>query len=171
MVFNLKYITLAALFAVALSQTAPPQCVLDCSQTALGSATNKTCTSIADPCVCTDTGFKTADGACLQANCTADEQATAAQLASELCGGGNSTSTDTSSSTDSATSSMSGSMTMSGSGSMSSKPAATSKSSSSTGSSSAANPTKSSGANAQADLGFLTLGVAAAGAVVGGLLL
>ncbi|KAM6496561.1 hypothetical protein JOM56_007034 [Amanita muscaria] len=170
MVFNVKYITLAALFAVALSQTAPPQCVLDCSQTALASATNKTCTSIADPCVCTDTGFKTADGACLQANCTADDQAAAAQLASELCAG-NTTSTDTSSSTDSATSSMSGSMTMSGSGSTSSKPAATSKSGSGTGSSSAANPTKSSGANAQADLGFLTLGVAAAGAVVGGLLL
>ncbi|KIL58151.1 hypothetical protein M378DRAFT_170951 [Amanita muscaria Koide BX008] len=85
MVFNIKYITLAALFAVALSQT-PPQCVLQCSQAALGSATNKTCTSFADPCVCTDTGFKTADGACLQANCTAADQAAAAQLASTFCG-------------------------------------------------------------------------------------
>ncbi|KAM6496559.1 hypothetical protein JOM56_007032 [Amanita muscaria] len=173
MVFNVKYITLATLFVVALSQV-PPQCVVQCSQAAIGSGINKTCTDIADPCVCDDTGFQTADALCLQANCTTADQAAAAQLAAALCGTDNTTSTTasttTSLSTTTSTTSASSTTSMSMSGSMTTVTMATS-SSTGTASSSAASPTKSNGANPQADLDFFTLGVAAAGAVVGGLLL
>ncbi|KAM6496558.1 hypothetical protein JOM56_007031 [Amanita muscaria] len=106
----------------------------------------------------------------LPKNCTTADQAAAGQLTNALCGGAsNTTATGTSAASTSSVPSafsMSGTVTMSENGSMPSMTVATSKSSSGTGSSSAASSSTSNGANAQADLGFFTLGVAAAGAVV-----
>ncbi|KAM6503014.1 hypothetical protein JOM56_002991 [Amanita muscaria] len=130
MLVHARLITLAALVTLVAGQT-PSQCILGCSQAALGSATNKSCKAITDTCVCTDVGFQTATGQCLQKNCTTQDQQAAAQLQNVLCG--NTTTNSTGGTND---------------------------------------QSSAAGAQIQAgQTGLFALGVAAAGAIVGGLLI
>jgi alkylhydroperoxidase/carboxymuconolactone decarboxylase family protein YurZ len=92
--------------ATVPSTTGVPPCILDCVTTAAASAG---CSSLyvfspshqtvelltleysADlNCVCTSDAFQTAAGACLTANCTADEVGQALALQAAQCGGGTS---------------------------------------------------------------------------------
>ncbi|KIL67057.1 hypothetical protein M378DRAFT_160036 [Amanita muscaria Koide BX008] len=153
MLVNARLVTLAALLTLVAGQT-PSQCIIGCSQAALGSATNKSCKAITDTCVCTDIGFQTAAGQCLQKNCTAQDQQTATQLQKVLCGNTTATGSGSSNGTNSTSSA--------------------SQSGSSTATGSAATTSQSSAAGAQlqaGQTGLFALGVGTAGAIVGGLLI
>jgi len=91
--------------ATSTESGAVTPCISDCSTEGADAAG---CSSYADlACVCTSDVFKTTAGACLAANCTATDQATASGLNDALCASyaGNSTanSTETYSETSTAT--------------------------------------------------------------------
>ncbi|KAF8484252.1 hypothetical protein JB92DRAFT_3101636 [Gautieria morchelliformis] len=71
----------AAALPTSISQV--PPCVLNCTTTA---ATQAGCSGITDlTCVCTSSKFQTAALSCLQASCSASDQASATGLQSTLC--------------------------------------------------------------------------------------
>ncbi|WVF70406.1 hypothetical protein IAT40_005196 [Kwoniella sp. CBS 6097] len=83
----MKFTIVSALAVLGFvsAQANIPQCVVTCSTEAAASAG---CTSYTDvTCVCTNAAFQNAAGACLIANCTADEQTAAASLQQVLCAG------------------------------------------------------------------------------------
>ncbi|WVQ97506.1 hypothetical protein IAU59_004620 [Kwoniella sp. CBS 9459] len=82
----MKFTTVSALAALGLvAAQSIPQCVVTCSTQAAAAAG---CTSYTDvTCVCTNAAFQNAAGACLVANCTADEQTAATSLQQVLCAG------------------------------------------------------------------------------------
>ncbi|KIL63774.1 hypothetical protein M378DRAFT_11867 [Amanita muscaria Koide BX008] len=150
MFVNTRLIALAALVTLVAGQN-PSQCIVGCSHAALGSATNKSCKAITDRCVCTDVGFQTAAGQCLQKNCTTQDQQAAKQLQNALCGNTTTNSTGGTNSTSSASQT---------------------RSSTATGSAATTSQSSAAGAQIQAgQTGLFALGVAAAGAIVGGLLI
>ncbi|KAF8484250.1 hypothetical protein JB92DRAFT_2837035 [Gautieria morchelliformis] len=71
----------AAALPTSLGQI--PPCILNCTTTA---ATQAGCSGITDlTCVCTSSKFQTAALSCLQASCSASDQASATGLQSTLC--------------------------------------------------------------------------------------
>ncbi|KAK2464446.1 hypothetical protein APHAL10511_003594 [Amanita phalloides] len=189
MVVNAKLLALVALFfagvhaqsgtsttsaAVPTSTSQIPPCVLTCIETGLKSS-GGSCTSITDPCVCTNTKFQQAAAQCLAKNCSAADQQAALQLQQAFCGSVSSSgSSGAASSTSAASSGSSAASTgaktqttvsVSGSGSSAASGSATSATSSTTHSSAAGNKASFG------QTGLIALGISVAGAVVGGMML
>ncbi|CCM06730.1 uncharacterized protein FIBRA_09024 [Fibroporia radiculosa] len=118
-----------------VSIPSPDACVLNCLESAISSGG---CSSITDiSCVCTSTAYQSAAEACLKANCTAADLATAAALQTSECAGVSGAVTLSTS----ATASGSGSASASASGSANSTSTKTGTTSTSAG----ASTTKASG--------------------------
>ncbi|KAF8735090.1 hypothetical protein AX14_002761 [Amanita brunnescens Koide BX004] len=189
MLFNANFVVLAALFAVGVhaqgssttgsvaaaptSTSQIPPCVLSCAEGAL-KATNGTCESIVDPCICTNTAFQDAAEKCLQAKCSAADQQAALALDSAQCGSFSSSSSGSATAT-------SGSASSSGSATPGPAPAASSGSSSKSGSSSGSSTGSGSSSSASAkasagdkislgQTGLFAVGISVIGAVIGGLM-
>ncbi|KAF8500038.1 hypothetical protein JB92DRAFT_914737 [Gautieria morchelliformis] len=87
--------------AVASPMASLPPCVLNCTTTAI---TQAGCTGLNDiSCFCTSTKFQTVALACLQANCSASDQASAVGLQSSLCASVNSSTSSSVAASSSAT--------------------------------------------------------------------
>jgi len=136
------FLSFALVAAVGVFAQTPSldKCLLDCVTQATA---NSTCTSFTDiTCVCSSSSFQSTAAACLQANCTTQDQDTAIQLRNQQCGTSSAIPTGTGTSATSAN--------------------ATSKAASPTSSKSSAVPIVAE------QLPFLTAVVAIAGVALGG---
>jgi hypothetical protein len=77
------FASLAMAAAVGVSAQDASPCVLDCANKAVAPSG---CDGLDNACVCDNMAFKSTATACLQDNCSSDDQQTAIQLHQERCG-------------------------------------------------------------------------------------